>query len=618
LPEAVKDMETAEGLLEEQKPQDALAPEQRALRVLQKAEESYERFVQQQQGGGGGGSRGQGANADDLADLFELELDKLQNQYETVQRGERQQADQQVDELMEKLQELARRQQQEMERQRRRAAGRQTAGGGSAGQSQRELADQAEEAARQLERLARESGDPDLQETARRLRDAAEAMRRSAASSGRDQGVAEAGSALDDLEEAQRRLQRTREDRMRESARDAMERVDRLARSQEQVQKELEGLSTDPSRRADQVRRMLERKDEMVRETQDLETQLKRMATDARRDDPEAARELDEAAKTIEDTQLMRRIAYSKGLVEQRSEDPYTRDFEEETAGNIEELRQKMGEAARAAERIAEDRSREEALERAQDLVRGTESLTRRLQNRGQQDRPGEESQQGQQDQQGGQGQAGQQGGGGDNPPDSTRAAGEARRLQGQEGRQGQPGQQGQQGRTSSDQAGAPGGGGEGDPDAVPGSGRRYGDPSFWGGAVGWSPRPFTDEEIRQYQREFGERWDQARELRRQLAEEGMDTRDLDEAIAAMERLLDRETYEDLPQVAVLQQDLEQSLKRLEFSLRRQFEGEGTGRASLSGSDEVPEGFRRLVEEYYRSLARGSSGGGSGSGQGGR
>ena len=42
--------------------------------------------------------QGGGADADDLADLFELELDQLQNQYETVERGEREQANEQVDE----------------------------------------------------------------------------------------------------------------------------------------------------------------------------------------------------------------------------------------------------------------------------------------------------------------------------------------------------------------------------------------------------------------------------------------------------------------------------------------------------------------------------------------
>ena len=59
-----------------------------------------------QQGGGGGSA----ANAEDLADLFELELDKLRNQYETVERGEQRQREAEVDEAMQTLQELARRQ----------------------------------------------------------------------------------------------------------------------------------------------------------------------------------------------------------------------------------------------------------------------------------------------------------------------------------------------------------------------------------------------------------------------------------------------------------------------------------------------------------------------------
>jgi len=182
LPTAVADMEAAEASLREENPREALPPEQRALTVLQKAEETYERYVGRQQGGGGGGGGG-GASAEELADLFELELDRLQNQYETVQRGERQQADEAVDELMARLKELARRQQQELERQRARADARQGGQGGSAGDAQRSLADETEETARQLADLSRRTGDEQLAETARRLQDAAESMRRSAAGS---------------------------------------------------------------------------------------------------------------------------------------------------------------------------------------------------------------------------------------------------------------------------------------------------------------------------------------------------------------------------------------------------------------------------------------------------
>src|SRR5579871_1737662 len=110
LPKAVDEMKAAESDLRTMKADEALQPEQRALKLLQDAEQEYEVQVAMQQGGGGGGGQNQ-QMAEDLADLFELELDKLANQYEMQQRTEQQGADKQVDEIAEKLKELARRQQ---------------------------------------------------------------------------------------------------------------------------------------------------------------------------------------------------------------------------------------------------------------------------------------------------------------------------------------------------------------------------------------------------------------------------------------------------------------------------------------------------------------------------
>jgi hypothetical protein len=44
-------------------------------------------------------------------------------------------------------------------------------------------------------------------------------------------------------------------------------------------------------------------------------------------------------------------------------------------------------------------------------------------------------------------------------------------------------------------------------------------------------------------------------------------------------------------------------MKKFEFTLRRKTEG-GNESLGLSGSDQVPEGFRQAIEEYYRSLAK--------------
>jgi DNA repair exonuclease SbcCD ATPase subunit len=157
-------MAQAESDLKAMKPNDALAPEQRALKIPQVVEQRCETQIAQQQGGGGGGGQ-QSQMAEDLADLFELELDKLANQYEMKQQAQQQASDQQIDQLAEKLKELARRQQQEAERQARLSqAGsqqQQQAGGGGGG-SQRQLAQEAEEAARRLEQLSREQKRPDL------------------------------------------------------------------------------------------------------------------------------------------------------------------------------------------------------------------------------------------------------------------------------------------------------------------------------------------------------------------------------------------------------------------------------------------------------------------------
>jgi hypothetical protein len=130
-----------------------------------------------------------------LADLFELELDKLANQYEMQQRAEQQRDDHTVDEMVEKLKDLARRQQQEMERQRRMAQSGQQSGSGGSSASQRALADEAEKAARQLQQLTRDQQRQELNDAMRRVQEAADAMRRSAANGASD-GGAQANEAL--------------------------------------------------------------------------------------------------------------------------------------------------------------------------------------------------------------------------------------------------------------------------------------------------------------------------------------------------------------------------------------------------------------------------------------
>ncbi len=182
MPKVTAEMRAAEELLAARKLSEALAPEQRALQLLERIDALFKEVqISMQNGGGGGG--GANANAEDLADLFELETDKLRNQYESVQNGAQQQATRDVDETLERLKRLAARQQQANERSRQRAQS--GSAGGSGGGSQRQMAEEAEDLARRLERLAREQESPEMQQTAQALQDAANEMRRSAAANGK-------------------------------------------------------------------------------------------------------------------------------------------------------------------------------------------------------------------------------------------------------------------------------------------------------------------------------------------------------------------------------------------------------------------------------------------------
>ena len=226
LPLAVAEMKNAEGKLQTRSPDGAMPFEQKALQYLQQAEEEYELQVQtnQQSGGGGGGGQA-GSIAEDLADLFELEMDKMANQYETASRAESAQAEQRIDALAEKLKELARRQQQELERQRRRASGQAASGGGD---QRRALAQEAEETARQLEKLSREQNRPDLANAARQMQQAADAMRKAAA--GNDPGASgQASQAAERLQQVQRQLRGAQTARAERDVQDAMRQAEELA-----------------------------------------------------------------------------------------------------------------------------------------------------------------------------------------------------------------------------------------------------------------------------------------------------------------------------------------------------------------------------------------------------
>jgi hypothetical protein len=321
---------------------------------------------------------------------------------------------------------------------------------------------------------------------------------------------------------------------------DALRRAERLAEQQDQMTEDVERLGAGGGRPSPEaLSRIMERKDELQREVSELEVDLDRMAREWRDEQRDAARGLAGAAQFIRDNRLADKIRYSKGVVQQRTPE-YARNFEEQIAADIEELRQRI---EGAAGEVGENEGQRigELLEDTRNLVQGLESLDERIQSQAERQQRGDD-----QGQQGGQQQGGQQQGG-----------------QQQGGREGR-------------QAGQPGDGG-------------------FGG--------FDPGQVRQYRREFRERLGDLEELRQGLAREGIDGDALDDVLARLRRLDSRGIFDDPAEIARLQRDVIEGLKEFEYALRRAFQSDDADRLLLSGSDEVPEGFRELVEEYYRSLS---------------
>ena len=571
LPQAAEAMGAAEDELQEQDADGALPHEQRSLQFLQRAEEAYEEVMVTMGGGGGGGGGGGTQAAEDLADLFELELDKMRNQYETLQRGRQEQADETIDELMERLRELARRQEREAERQRRRARGQQSTQGGGGGQ--RALAEEAEEAARRLERLAREQNSPQMMDTARRLQEAADAMRRAAANDD-NLGFSEAGTALDRLREVEERLGAEQRGRLERDIQEQLQRANRLGDEQREMRSEVAEFPGLPDEdRAGALLGMLEQKTAMEEEVADLERSIDSTSAEFRREERDASRELQEAAASIRDNKLKEKIRYSRGLVRSRPGET-ANAFESEIGGDLEELAEMLEEAAAAVGRSEGDRVTQ-ALEQTRDLMRSLESLDHRMWQEGQ------ESQDGQQGQPG----------------------------EGQEGQQGQQAQQGQSGQQGGQQGGQPGQGDNpgsqaGRADGQPGVGNTYGGVL---GGYGWGDRrPGTTVwepgDIRQWSREYTQRAGEMESLRRLLDEEQFEVGDLDQIIQRMRELDDLRRYQDPETIATLQAFVLEELKRFEYRLRREITEENE-ELFLAGNEEMPDSFRDLVEEYFRSLS---------------
>jgi hypothetical protein len=370
LPKAVTAMKEAEQRLLEESPAEALPPARKALQHLQRAEAAF-RDAQV----AFGRSSGRGArDAEDLANLFRLEMDKLRNKYESVQRGHWRQGSQQLDEALEKLKELARRQQMEIERLERRA--RLDPNAPSDGGSQRALAEELEEMVRRLERLSREQQTPEIRNLTRQAKAAAEAMRRATGKDGN--GIADARAALDRLRNIQRLAENQPQRQLQRGIDNASRHAKRLQQEHADIGTGIEALPEEEQARRRDKSRLQSRKLRMAEEVRDLESDLRKLAKDARGEKPKASRTLGDTANAINEDQLPEKIERSAAAVDGPSKE-ISKRMEGEIGESLERIGRGIGRAATSVDQ-SEEQKRARNLAQMRELVQGLESLERRMQ----------------------------------------------------------------------------------------------------------------------------------------------------------------------------------------------------------------------------------------------
>jgi hypothetical protein len=114
----------------------------------------------------------------------------------------------------------------------------------------------------------------------------------------------------------------------------------------------------------------------------------------------------------------------------------------------------------------------------------------------------------------------------------------------------------------------------------------------------------WDERQSRQLRREFRQRAEDVQGIGSQLANGGGRPGDLREIERRLRRLERAETWGSPRGVEALVGQTVEDLKMFEYALRRELSGADPEKLRLSGSDEVPEGWRSLVEEYYRLLGR--------------
>lgn len=574
LKKAAEFMLPAEKHLNEVDPARALPHEKSAYQQLMRAEALFKEVqVSLSQNPGN-----QGASAEDLADLVDLELDRTKNQYETLQQNQQARQAQAIDDALEKLKELARRQEQQVERALKQAA--QQGGGSGGSMSQQQLIEEVEKLARELARLSRQKQDQQLAEIGRQLDRTAREMRKSQQSGQTQQSLMQAQQALERLKRARQALSGHRGQQARQQLNELRSKAEQLAQRQEEVVESLRELEEKGQELTpesfQQTRNLLGEKQDLQNELRGLEGSLHQTARQLESREKQTARKLKQAGNSIRDNRIPEKMEEGTQLAANRLFN-MARQREEGIGEELDTLAQTI----RAAEQslgTGQENSPEERLQRALSeagsLIDRLESLQEKAESTQAGSGPDQQQQPGRQESS-------------EASEDGSQPSQQANRP-GETSESSQPGQQSRpqtsQGRSSA----------EGNQQVGPSS--REARASGSSASTGIDPQ--------QLGREWQERIAEAERLQELVSENPELARDVSGLIRQMRQLDMQRVLEDPEEVAQLKSTIIDGFHQLELDLSQQLDQDMDHLLRLVSESDVPPEFRERVEEYYRRLSQ--------------
>ncbi len=301
LDRAILAMKEAEPLIQNDSLRAALTPERTAFHYLLKADAlTRERQISTSR------SAGAPANTDELTQLFRDEMDRLKSKYETLQQGDRQSMQQQMDEALQKIRELARRQQRLNDLNRQLARSHLTEEEKrreikKLQRQQEQLNRDMQQAMRQMSNMMRQSGMGDP-EALRRMQQASNAMNRAMNRLRRQdlQNAASSGQqALNQLKTLEDRLKKTQQNALRNELQQLQSEIQQLAQQQAALKEKSREMRQPGQLSREALEKQIRAQDELRQRTEEAVQKLQELAQGTR-NHPKLQRELQKTVRELQ------------------------------------------------------------------------------------------------------------------------------------------------------------------------------------------------------------------------------------------------------------------------------------------------------------------------------